>query len=98
MRGQYVWLSSLDLPQLAAKEFYLHTLMGKEACTSDGHVLGRISAVVDTDAHSLLVARDGRREVLIPAVSAFISRVEDDTVVFELPEGLLDINADRNAD
>lgn len=98
LRGQYVWLSSLDLPQLAAKEFYLHTLMGKEACTSDGHVLGRISAVVDTDAHSLLVARDGRREVLIPAVAAFISRVEDDTVVFELPEGLLDINADRNAD
>lgn len=94
LRGHTLWLHSQDLPQLAADEFYLHTLMGKEARSAEGKVLGRISAVLDTDAHALLVVRSGGQELLIPAVAAFISHIDTDTVVFSVPEGLLEINAD----
>ena len=94
LRGQYVWLSSLDLPQLAAKEFYLHTLMGKEARTAEGKVLGRVCAVIDTEAHAILVVRDGAHELLIPAVAAFINQIETESLVLTLPEGLLEMNAE----
>ena len=95
LRGHSLWLHSEDLPQLAEDEFYLHTLMGKEARTADGQMLGRICAVADTAAHPLLVLRSGAEELLVPAIAAFISQVDEKTVVLALPEGLLEINAGR---
>ena len=94
LRGHSLWLLSQDLPQLAEDEFYLHTLMGKEARTAGGEVLGRIRALVDTEAHAVLVVGSGPRELMIPAVAAFITKVDAETVEFTLPEGLLEINAD----
>lgn len=94
LRGYSLWLYSEDLPQLDADEFYLHTLMGKEARTADGKIIGRICAVVDTEAHPLLVLRDGAQERLIPAVAAFIIQINAEAVVLALPEGLLEINAE----
>lgn len=93
LQGQTIWLDTRDLPPLPAGELYLHTLMGKEARTHDGLAFGRVAAVLDTEAHALLVVRDGLREVLVPAVAAFITAVDADTVTFTLPEGLLEINA-----
>lgn len=93
LQGQTIWLDTCDLPSLPAGEFYLHTLMGKRARTCDGFDFGRVSAVLDTDTHTLLVVRDGVREVLVPAVAAFVTAVDADTVTFTLPEGLLEINA-----
>ncbi len=93
LQGQEIWLDVCDLPPPSAGELYLHTLMGKEARTHEGLVFGRVAAVLDTEAHTLLVVRDGGREVLIPAVGAFIAAVDADAVTFTLPEGLLEINA-----
>ncbi|NLZ16431.1 MAG: 16S rRNA processing protein RimM [Desulfobulbaceae bacterium] len=94
LRNQVIWLDSNDLPRLAPDEFYLHTLMGKEASTDDGIPLGRICAVLDTGAPPVLVLRHNTREFLIPAVAAFISQIGTDAVVFSLPQGLLEINAE----
>ncbi len=95
LQGQKIWLDSRDLPSLPVGEFYLHTLMGKKAHTHDGVVLGRIVELLDTDAHALLVVRGGGNEYLIPAVSAFITAVDAESVVFTLPQGLLEINANE---
>ena len=94
LRNHTIWLDSVDLPGLAPDEFYLHTLMGKEAYADDGTPLGRISAVLDTGAHPVLVLRHNAREFLIPAVAAFIAQIGTATVVFTLPQGLLEINAE----
>lgn len=95
LQGQEIWLDSRDLPPLPVGEFYLHTLMGKEAHTHDGVVLGRIVELLDTDAHALLVVHGGGNEYLIPAVSTFITAVHAESVVFTLPQGLLEINANE---
>ncbi len=94
LRGHSLWLHSQDLPQLGPDEFYLHTLMGKEARTAEGKVLGRVCAVIDTEAHAILVVRDGAHELLIPAVAAFINQIETESLVLTLPEGLLEMNAE----
>ena len=63
--------------------------LGKEARDCEGLPLGRITAVMDNGAQTLLVLRHGGGESLIPAVAAFIARVETDAVIFSLPEGLV---------
>ena len=68
--------------------------MGKEARTAEGKVLGRVCAVIDTEAHAILVVRDGAHELLIPAVAAFINQIETESLVLTLPEGLLEMNAE----
>lgn len=89
LRGCPLWVRRRDLPQLQAGEWYLHDLMGKEARDCEGLPLGRITAVMDNGVQTLLVLRHGGGESLIPAVAAFIARVEADAVIFSLPEGLV---------
>ena len=90
LRGNSLWLPVEDLPPPAQGEHYLHDLLGKRACLREnGRCFGRIEAMQDTAAgQSLLVVREGGRETLVPAVSAFIVRVDEESVVFDLPEGL----------
>jgi len=90
--GQFVWLSTKDLPPLDADEFYLHTLIGKEILTVDGQKLGRAEDFLDGSGQDILVVRQGKQEHLIPIVQAFVHAIEADVVVLDLPEGLLEIN------
>ena len=93
LRGQDIWLAVGDLPKVEPGERYLHELMGKTAYQGDApEPLGRIEAVMDSPAHPLLVIRGDGREWLVPAVRAFIAEVGAESVRFELPPGLLDIN------
>lgn len=97
LRGQSLWLATDDLPEAEPGAHYLHELMGKTAYR-ETEPLGRIEAVLDSPAHPLLVVRGEGREWLIPAVRAFIAEVGAESVRFELPPGLLEINADIEAE
>ena len=95
LRGQSLWLATDDLPEAEPGAHYLHELMGKTAYQGDApDPLGRIEAVLDSPAHPLLVIRSDGREWLVPAARAFIAEVGAESVRFELPPGLLDINAE----
>lgn len=90
--GQHLWLPVEDLPPVQEGEWYLHSLMGRQAKTTEGRVLGRIQGVLNSPGQDLLVIVDGGREHLIPAVHDFVVAVEEDEVLLDLPPGLLDIN------
>lgn len=90
--GQGVWVRSEDLPPVAEGEFYLHTLLGKAVRTVDGQVLGIAEQLLAGSSQDILVVRQGKQELLIPAVRAFIRSIDSETVTLDLPEGLLDIN------
>lgn len=90
--GQMVWLATKDLPPLDTDEFYLHTLIGKDIQTVDGQKLGRAEYFLEGSGQDILVVRQGQQEHLIPIVPAFVSAIETNVVVLDLPEGLLEIN------
>ena len=90
--GIHVWMAAADLPPAGDSEWYLHSLMGKQARTTAGEVIGTITGVVSTKAHNMLVVRNGDQEVLVPAVRAFIAAMDEEGIVLELPPGLLEIN------
>ncbi len=90
--GQMVWLSVTDLPPAGEGEYYLHTLIGKQAETTDGQALGTVTAIIGAGGQDILVIRNGADEVLAPAVREFIREIGEERVVLDLPPGLLEIN------
>jgi len=68
-----------ELPTLEAGEFYLSDLVGLEVRTADGKRLGEILDVYDLPAQTVLLVRlDGGGESMIPAVSEFVKRVDQE--------------------
>lgn len=93
LRNQAVYASPDDLPPLADDEFFLHDLVGLQVVTSDGENVGRVKAYIDQEWQALIVvAREGKPDVLIPAVPAFIETIDLDEqqLVIQPIEGLLD--------
>lgn len=78
-----------DLPE---GEFYWRELIGLSCSTLDGKRIGRIEEIWPTPANDLLVVREGRRDVLVPAVGEILRQVDLDrgTVWIDPPEGLIE--------
>lgn len=60
--------------------------------TPSGMALGTIVGVLSTGLQSTLVLQYQDRELLVPAVRAFIVEVTLSHVVLDLPPGLLELN------
>jgi 16S rRNA processing protein RimM len=79
-----------QLAELSEDEFYLHDLIGRQVMLEDGRRIGEIRGFLEGGAQDILRVA-GEREYLIPLVTEFIVRFDDQTVVMQLPPGLLDI-------
>lgn len=97
--GKPVYMRADDVPDMAGDDddegVYANDLIGYVAVDTDGTVIGEITAVDDnTDNVLFVVSRgDDLRDVLIPAVGDMIEEIDDENnkVIFNLPQGLLDI-------
>lgn len=88
-----VFARSVDLPPLEEDEFFLHDVVGLSVLTEHGEAIGVVRDVWEMPASNVyVVARPGRRDALIPAVPAFIKRVDiaGARLVVQPIEGLLD--------
>jgi len=90
--GAEVWVDREQLPELAADEFYWHDLVGMAVETEEGVALGKVSGLLATGAHDVLVVTGRGREVLIPARDEFIVEEDGERLVVALPPGLLEMN------
>ncbi len=93
LRGQYVFVSLADAVPLADDEVYLFQVMGLQAQTVAGEVLGRVVDIIETGANDVYVIRgEIRGEVLIPAVPGILINidVEAGLMIVDPPPGLLD--------
>lgn len=94
LRGRKLWLLKSDLVQSGAEDFISpDILIGMAAEDSSLGYIGEIADVDDSTPNILLLVRNGEREYIIPASSELIGNVDirSGTVLFSLPEGLLDI-------
>ncbi|MFZ5799525.1 MAG: 16S rRNA processing protein RimM [Desulfobulbus sp.] len=92
LAGREVWLRRSDLPEPGEDEFYLADLEGREAVMTDGLPLGRITAILDSPAHPILVVTGRDREYLVPVHRGIVVSIDEEQVVLSPPPGLLDIN------
>lgn len=81
------------LPPLESEEeFYYEELRGFTVVAADGTRVGEVAGLFATNV-DMLVVRDGAREVLIPVLDGFVTRIDRAARRIEVdpPEGLLEL-------
>ena len=90
--GREAYLPEFLLPKVEDNSYYDKAIIGYVAW--DGpNVIGEIVNVVENSSQNLFVVEKGERELLIPAVDAFVKSIDSEQkiIYLELPEGLLDL-------
>jgi 16S rRNA processing protein RimM len=96
--GCEIWIHQDELPELDEDEFYWHDFEGAEVFTVAGEYLGRVTSLMSTGAHDILVISGEGEEYMIPVRDEFLVEFNSDErrISVNPPEGLLDINKKGN--
>lgn len=89
-----LWAEAAQLPDPGPGVAYRYQLLGCTVLDEQERAIGVVEDIVDTAAHPLYRVRTPEgREVLIPAVDAFLRSVDvaAKRIVVALPDGLLDV-------
>jgi 16S rRNA processing protein RimM len=76
LRGQAVLVDAAELPSLDADEYYWHDILGMRVVTEDGENVGTITEIFPTGSNDVYVVRQGKREVLIPAIKEVVVSID----------------------
>jgi len=95
LRGWEVRIARELLPIPDAGTFYWHELEGLPVISAAGQELGRITSLLATGAHDILVINGTGGEYLIPVVAECVAGFTSDgkTLIVTPPPGLLEMNA-----
>jgi 16S rRNA processing protein RimM len=74
--GQEVFASAELLPSLPEGEYYWREMIGLQVLTEEGVTLGRIQSVFPAGSHDVYVCGGGEREILLPAISEVVRKVD----------------------
>ena len=88
----YLYVSESELT-LDEDEFFIHELIGCSVWSLEGEEIGSVKDVLEMPAHLVyLVKRSGKPDVMIPAVDAFIEKLDLTArrIVIHSIDGLLD--------
>jgi len=88
--GSRVWIAEDACPELSADEYYWRDLIGLRVLTEEGRFLGHIENIFPTGSNDVYVCSGGEREILLPAISDVILRIdlEKKEMVVRLLKGL----------
>ncbi len=76
LSGQWLTSPMQDSPELSAGEFFHFQLLGLQARTEEGEELGTLREIIQTGSNDVYrIEKDGR-ELLLPAISQVIRRVD----------------------
>lgn len=77
LRGQWLFVPEEEAVALEADTYWVHDIIGLQAATEAGEVLGRISEVLFTGANEVYVIQDADgAELLVPAIADVIQQVD----------------------
>jgi 16S rRNA processing protein RimM len=81
------------LPKLEGNQFYFHEVEGFKAVDEVHGDVGIIEAVSDENYQPLFIIKHGEKQILIPAIDNFISKIDrtEKTIFLKTPEGLIDL-------
>ncbi len=94
LRGLEVLVPKEKLPELGADQYYWHELDGLRVRTDEGREIGRVTALMTTAAHHILIVTNKGREYMIPAEKEFVTEVDRQKGIMTItpPPGLLEMN------
>jgi 16S rRNA processing protein RimM len=75
LSGASLYIEKKDLKTLPEGEYYWYQLIGSRVYNDQGRFLGIMEGIFPTPAHDIWVIRDGKKELLLPAVEDFVASV-----------------------
>lgn len=84
VKGLLIGVPEASLPEAGSGEYYWRDLIGSEVVNEDGRILGKVTDLIETGAHDVLVleSADGRKngdsaaDVLIPFHADYVLEVD----------------------
>jgi len=64
-----------ELYPLKKDEIYQFQLDGFKVISKDSKIIGKIDYIFSTNAHNILVVKDGEKEILIPFCDKFVQKI-----------------------
>jgi 16S rRNA processing protein RimM len=91
LRGAILSVPGSEAVPLPDGHYYQHQIVGLRVWTTDGQDLGTVVEILSTGNNDVYVAREGVREVLIPAIHDVVRQIDlaSGRLVVEAIEGLL---------
>ncbi|MGI8422623.1 MAG: ribosome maturation factor RimM, partial [Chloroflexota bacterium] len=88
----FLYVPESEAIKLPKGEYFVHQIVGLTIITVDGETLGTIRDVLQTGSNDVYLVKQGKRELLIPAIKDVIKRIDLDagTIEVALLPGLLD--------
>lgn len=74
--GSIIYINQSDLPALPENEYYWHQLIGLQAKSVSGEVLGEVASILETGANDVLVIKQDKEEILIPYIPNVVKKVD----------------------
>ena len=74
--GYSLYLDVKDLQDLPEGEYYWYQLIGSRVYDDQDRFLGLLKEIFSTPAHDIWVIRDGKKELMLPAVEDFVISVD----------------------
>ena len=83
-------IEKATLPEAEQDTYYWHQIIGLDVFTVDGRRLGQVTAILPTGSNDVYVVREGKKEILIPALESVVVDVDltAKALRVDLPEGL----------
>ncbi|MBW2264800.1 MAG: 16S rRNA processing protein RimM [Deltaproteobacteria bacterium] len=91
-RGAKIYVDKASLPPTEPGSFYWYQIIGLKVFTLNKRCLGHVEEILPTGSNDVYVVRDGKKEVLIPAIDSVVVEInlEKKFIKVDLPEGLED--------
>lgn len=76
-RNQYVYVKTIERPQLQDGEYYHHQLLGINVVLEDNRILGKLIDILETGANDVYVVLSPEgKEILLPAIEPVILNID----------------------
>jgi 16S rRNA processing protein RimM len=93
-KGAMIFVPKESLTREDEDEFFWHELTGLEVVLDTGRRIGTLKEILPTGNHDIYVVREGKKEILLPAVREVVREIDLDKqrMVISPIEGLLELN------
>ncbi|MBW1859123.1 MAG: 16S rRNA processing protein RimM [Deltaproteobacteria bacterium] len=88
--GYELCIDRAAFPEPEQGTYYWDQIIGLDVFTVDGRRLGRVAAIFPTGSNDVYVVREGKKEILIPALESVVVDIDltANALRVDLPEGL----------
>ena len=78
LRNKYICVDRQNAIKLPEGRYFIFDLEGCNVVTDEGVILGKVTEVMQPGANDVYVVKNGKNEILIPAVKSFVMDIDID--------------------